>query len=184
MAEDKNKLGGLGDAVQNTKVEVNADTVKQNMSKESEKQSVFGTKPVEQGTTIPRPEMERRPETGDRSFGSVMAFDGPGPETINGRLAMLGCLWGFLSEAFTGERIVDQVNYVGSPGLFWLLTTAQVIIWASLVPIFNGESPDSRKNGPFTAQAERWNGRIAMIGFAGILINEAIRLKPVFPHLW
>ena len=59
--------------------------------------------------------------------------------------AMVGCVWALVAELMTGLRVVDQVNYPGSPGLFWLLATAQVIIWASLIPLFNGESPDSRK---------------------------------------
>ena len=75
----------LQDAVDKTKVNVTAEGVKQNMQDDSEKASIFGTKPVS-GTTLGRPELERRPETGDRSLGSVMAFDGPAPETINGRL--------------------------------------------------------------------------------------------------
>ncbi|CAM6091798.1 unnamed protein product [Calypogeia fissa] len=46
-----------------------------------EKQSVFGAVPSS-GSLYPRPEVERRPETGDRSFGSIFAFDGAAPETI------------------------------------------------------------------------------------------------------
>ena len=51
---------------------------------QSEKQSVFGAEPAP--GALPRSELERRPETGERTFGNIMAFDGPGPETINGRL--------------------------------------------------------------------------------------------------
>ena len=36
--------------------------------------------------TTGRPELERRPETGSTSFYNIMSFDGPGPETMNGRL--------------------------------------------------------------------------------------------------
>lgn len=51
----------------------------------SEKQSILGARPT---TTVPwpRPELERRPETGDRSLGSLFAVDGAAPETINGRM--------------------------------------------------------------------------------------------------
>eukprot|EP00850_Spirogloea_muscicola_P015999 SM000127S26615 [mRNA] locus=s127:82149:87166:- [translate_table: standard] len=161
------------DAVKGTKVNITADKVRENMAREDEKRSVVGTVPSKTGTTIPRPEIERRPETGDTTFQSVMAFDGPGPETINGRLAMVGFFWGLIGEYYTHKTIVQQVTEPGSTGLFWLLVFGQVFFYASLVPMFQGESPDSRVNGPFNAQAERWNGRTAMLGFAGLLAFEA-----------
>eukprot|EP00850_Spirogloea_muscicola_P000343 SM000001S04745 [mRNA] locus=s1:1944317:1949047:- [translate_table: standard] len=161
------------DAVKGTKVNTTADKVRENMAREDEKRSVVGTVPSKTGTTIPRPEIERRPETGDTTFQSVMAFDGPGPETINGRLAMVGFFWGLIGEYYTHKTIVQQVTESGSTGLFWLLVFGQVFFYASLVPMFQGESPDSRVNGPFNAQAERWNGRTAMLGFAGLLAFEA-----------
>lgn len=160
-----------------------------------EKKSVLGVEPTP-GSTLGRPELERRPETGSTSFFNIMSFDGPGPETMNGRLvrgnselvvltksglcsapsimttyshqivcrineiysgpitdsviftflqAMLGCVWAVVAELMTGLRVVDQVNTPGSSGLFWLLTATQITIWASLIPLFNGESPDSRR---------------------------------------
>lgn len=179
-ASKGDRFAGVKEFIDSTKVPLTRDDILENQENNaSEKQSVVGTTPPP-GTTIPRAEVDRRPELGNTSFGSIMAFDGPGPETINGRLAMLGCAWGLISELTTGQRIVDQVNYAGSPGLFWLVTSANVLILASLIPIFNGESTDSRKNGPFTAKAERWNGRLAMIGFAGILIWEFIFGRALF----
>lgn len=72
--------------VDNTKVEITRESVLDHMEDAtSERQSVVGKVPSS-GGTFPRPEIERRPETGSRSFGSIMAFDGAGPETINGRL--------------------------------------------------------------------------------------------------
>jgi len=71
---------------QSTKQEITKEDILRNQeSNESEKQSVFGAKP-NSGSLYPRPELERRPETGSKSFGSVFAFDGAAPETINGRL--------------------------------------------------------------------------------------------------
>eukprot|EP00850_Spirogloea_muscicola_P008303 SM000044S15950 [mRNA] locus=s44:166031:171097:- [translate_table: standard] len=166
-------LDTVKDAVKGTKVNITADKVRENMAREDEKRSVVGTVPSKTGTTIPRPEIERRPETGDTTFQSIMAFDGPGPETINGRLAMVGFFWGLIGEYYTHKTIVQQVTEPGSTGLFWLLVFGQVFFYASLVPMFQGESPDSRVNGPFNAQAERWNGRTAMLGFAGLLAFEA-----------
>jgi len=162
----------------NTKVNIDPEEVKRTMQRERD--SVFGTVPPE-GSPLGRSELERRPETGRRDFFNLMAFDGPGPETINGRLAMLGCVAAFMMERATGLRVIEQVNMPN--GLFWPATLTYVIFWASLVPMFNGESPDSRRNGPFTAKAERWNGRLAMIGFAGILLGEVVVNGPIFA-LW
>lgn len=64
---------------------------------------------------------------------------------LNALQAMLGCVWAVVAELMTGLRVVDQVNTPGSSGLFWLLTATQITIWASLIPLFNGESPDSRR---------------------------------------
>lgn len=161
----------LQSAIDSTKNPVTAGDVQKNQAtNQSEKQSVFGSVPA--SGSLPRPEMERRPETGDRSFGSIMAFDGPGPETINGRLAMTGFVWALISEALTHKTIWQQITEPYNTGFFWLVAATNIIIFASLVPMFNGESPDSRSNGPFNGQAERWNGRIAMIGYAGLLAYE------------
>ncbi len=71
---------------QSTKHEITKDDILRNQeSNESEKRSVFGAKP-NSGSLYPRPELERRPETGSKSFSSVFAFDGAAPETINCRL--------------------------------------------------------------------------------------------------
>ncbi|MCO5578488.1 hypothetical protein L7F22_054670 [Adiantum nelumboides] len=123
-----------------------------------------------------RPESERRPEEGNTDPGSVMRFDGPAPETINSRLAMVGIVWALGAELVSGQSLVQQVTQ-GS-GFIWFLLVAPVFIWATLVPIFGrGESPDSRQAGPFRAKAERWNGRAAMIGIVALLLTEQFLLK-------
>jgi hypothetical protein len=57
-----------------------------------------------------RPEEERRPEFGNTSPVSIFKFDGPLPETVNGRLAMLGMAAAFLTEATTGMSVYEQVS--------------------------------------------------------------------------
>merc|ERR1711977_638442 len=44
------------------------------------------------------------------TFGETMAFSGSGPETINGRLAMLGFIAALGAEASSGETIFQQVG--------------------------------------------------------------------------
>jgi hypothetical protein len=179
--------GKVESYVESTKVDVTKDAVQKHQESGAgdEKRSVVGSKPAPGNDQLPRPELERRPETGDNSFGSVMAFDGAGPETINGRLAMLGVFIALGVELFTGLTIWDQVLGAGAvERLGWFFALTQLIFTASLVPFSKRESPDSRKSGPFTAKAERWNGRLAMLGFAGIIITEVVKQGPLLPHIF
>jgi hypothetical protein len=193
QATENSGPAGLREAVdQATKKEITKeDILRHQESDESEKNAVFGQKPAkgsfyrseenpEGPAGYPRPEIERRPETGDRSFGSIFAFDGAAPETINGRLAMLGFVWAFLAEKATGLTVGQQVFGPGNFGNISFIALVQLIAYASLVPIINGESTDARSFGPFNAKAERWNGRLAMLGFAALLLDEFIRQTPVF----
>jgi hypothetical protein len=91
--------GPLADAKaavdQQTKTTITKDDILRNQeTNESEKKSVFGTEPTS-GSLYPRPEVERRPETGSKSFFSVFAFDGAAPETINCRLVIIFIAHGY-----------------------------------------------------------------------------------------
>lgn len=43
------------------------------------------------------------------TMGSLMAFDGPAPEIVNGRLAMLGFVAALGAELSSGESVMMQV---------------------------------------------------------------------------
>eukprot|EP00877_Chromochloris_zofingiensis_P013543 jgi/Chrzof1/8442/Cz03g10240.t1_ELIP9[v5.2] len=95
-----------------------------------------------------------------------MRFNGPGPELINGRLAMLGFLLAARNEFQTGETVLQQSMHVPWP---WLLLLA-VVVYASLVPMLKGARHEAF--GIFSPRAEVTNGRAAMLGFAVLLLLE------------
>lgn len=171
-------IDSVKEAVKDTKVNITEKDIQKGMSENPasawESDSGASKSPLGVGRT----EMDRRPETGDRSFGSLMAFDGAGPETINGRLAMLGVPIALIGEALTGKTIFEQLVGGNNTGLFLFGLVTNIVLWASLTTMFQGESPDSRRNGIFTAQAERWNGRTAMLGFVGLILFEVIHRHP------
>eukprot|EP00955_Chlamydomonas_euryale_P055080 356030-Chlamydomonas_euryale.AAC.1 len=98
-----------------------------------------------------------------------MAFSGIGPETINGRLAMLGFVAAVGAELSTGEPVLQQ--WAQEP--FLIFATFALIIAGSLVPFLQGNK-NKETVGPWSPSAELLNGRAAMIGFASLLILEAI----------
>jgi hypothetical protein len=63
-----------------------------------------------------------------------MKFNGSAPETVNGRLAMLGFLIAAHEEAQTGHTIVYQ--FLNGPWQHYLMFA--VFVYASMVPIMKG----------------------------------------------
>jgi len=110
------------------------------------------------------------PVKGAPSFGEVMAFAGPAPETINGRLCMLAFVSAIGAELSTHESVAAQFADAAPAIVF----TAVLFTAASLVPIFKNADRDT-SFGPFTPKVELINGQIAMLGFAGLLIVEAVK---------
>jgi hypothetical protein len=106
----------------------------------------------------------------------AMAFSNPvGPETINGRLAMLGVLAAIGAELATGQDFITQ--FQGATPI--VLATWAVIAGASLVPILKGADPTAAF-GPLTHTAEMANGRAAMLGLAALIIIELTKGSALF----
>mmetsp|Transcript_34355 Transcript_34355/g.97317 ORF Transcript_34355/g.97317 Transcript_34355/m.97317 type:complete len:175 (-) Transcript_34355:96-620(-) len=105
----------------------------------------------------------------------AMSFSGAGPEIINGRLSMLGFVAALGAELASGETVGKQFSEI--PGLMIFLVA--LFTTATLVP-FVKNGTDRPTFGPFTANAELINGRAAMIGFAALLIAEAVRGSALF----
>jgi hypothetical protein len=98
-----------------------------------------------------------------------MAFSGPAPELINGRLAMLAFVAALGAELSTGESVLRQ--FADQPT--GVLLAGITFIAASLIPILKATKREAF--GPFSPAAEMLNGRAAMIGFASLLAVEAVR---------
>lgn len=105
-------------------------------------------------------------------FSDVMAFGGPAPERINGRLAMIGFVAAMAVEVARGQGVFEQISDGGVP---WFLGTSVVLTLASLVPLFQGVSVESKSKGVMTSDAELWNGRLAMLGLIALAFTEYVK---------
>ncbi|KVH91690.1 Chlorophyll A-B binding protein [Cynara cardunculus var. scolymus] len=91
-------------------------------------------------------------------FTDVLAFSGPAPERINGRLAMIGFVATMAVELSSGQDVFTQIS---NGGVTVFVVTSVVLSVASLVPLLKGVSVQSKSKGIMTSDAELWNGRVA-----------------------
>nr|AFK48277.1 unknown [Lotus japonicus] len=122
-------------------------------------------------TPSPPPPKPRAPKVSTK-FSDVMAFGGPAPERINGRLAMIGFVAAMAVEVARGQGVFEQISDGGVP---WFLGTSVVLTLASLVPLFQGVSVESKSKGVMTSDAELWNGRLAMLGLIALAFTEYVK---------
>lgn len=108
------------------------------------------------------------------SLFDALKFNGPAPELINGRLAMMGILMGGWQEAHTGLTLAQQAAELPLSELLLLAGW----VYASLVPILKGAKMEAF--GIFTPRAEITNGRAAMLGFGILLLLEHKAGVPFF----
>jgi hypothetical protein len=106
----------------------------------------------------------------------ALAFSGPAPERINGRLAMVGFVSALAVEASRGGGLLSQAG--SGSGLAWFAATAAVLSVASLVPVLKGDSAEARSGGVMSANAELWNGRFAMLGLVALAFTEYLTGAP------
>jgi hypothetical protein len=125
-----------------------------------------------------RAQANKGPEKPAASPGlwDALAFSGPAPERINGRLAMVGFVSALAVEASRGGGLLSQAG--SGSGLAWFVATAAVLSVASLVPVLKGESAEARSGGVMSADAELWNGRFAMLGLVALAVTEYITGAP------
>ncbi|KAG2632024.1 low molecular mass early light-inducible protein HV60, chloroplastic-like [Panicum virgatum] len=124
----------------------------------------------------PSTPLTAKPKAASPGLWDALAFSGPAPERINGRLAMVGFVSALAVEASRGGGLLSQAG--SGSGLAWFAATAAVLSVASLVPVLRGESAESRSGGVMSADAELWNGRFAMLGLVALAVTEYISGAP------
>ncbi|XP_078180465.1 early light-induced protein 2, chloroplastic-like isoform X1 [Carex rostrata] len=125
--------------------------------------------------TSPSPSPKPTPKVSTK-FSDVLAFSGPAPERINGRLAMLGFVAAIAAEAASGEDLFAQLSNGGIPAFFGAEVLFSV---ASLVPLFKGKNVESITTGIMNESAEMWNGRFAMLGLVALAFTEYLKGGPL-----
>ena len=116
-----------------------------------------------------------KPKT-STSIWNALAFSGPAPERINGRLAMVGFVTALAVEAGRGDGLLSQLG--SGTGQAWFAYCVAVLSVASLVPLLQGENAEGRAGAIMNANAELWNGRFAMLGLVALAVTEFITGTP------
>ncbi len=148
------------------------------MAQEEQKEQPIESKtPITPPISPPQPQPQPQPASTrsprmSTKFSDVLAFSGPAPERINGRLAMIGFVAAIAVELANGQDVFTQISNGGIP---WFLGTSVVLSLASLIPLFQGVSVESKSQGFMSSDAELWNGRFAMLGLIALAFTEYLK---------
>ena len=85
---------------------------------------------------------------------------------------MIGFVAALAVELSNGQDVFDQIS---NGGISWFLGTSIVLSLASLIPLFQGVSVESKSKGLMTSDAEMWNGRFAMLGLVALAFTEYVK---------
>ncbi|CAL2224875.1 unnamed protein product [Prunus armeniaca] len=102
----------------------------------------------------PPPSNTPFPSKVSTKFSDLLAFSGPAPERINGRLAMVGFVSALASGSIQGTGCVCP----------------DIRRWSLVVRV----SVESKSNGIMTSDAELLNGRLAMLGLVALALTEYV----------
>ncbi|CAN6197044.1 unnamed protein product [Urochloa humidicola] len=127
-------------------------------------------------TPTPKPKPLAANKPSSPGLWDALAFSGPAPERINGRLAMVGFVSALAVEASRGDGLLSQAG--SGSGLAWFAATAAMLSVASLVPVLRAESAEARSGGVMSGDAELWNGRFAMLGLVALAFTEHLTGAP------
>jgi hypothetical protein len=87
---------------------------------------------------------------------------------------MVGFLAAASAELDGGGTVLEQLAHPS-----WGVVTAVVLAaYGTMIPVLGGCVEEDF--GPFSVKAERWNGRLAMLGFAALLALENWAPVPFF----
>jgi hypothetical protein len=111
----------------------------------------------------------------------IMKFDGPAPELINGRLAMIAFVAAISAEASSHITVFEQFKDASLA----VVAFSALIMVASIIPIVRGTDflDDGGGEGfrpGFNVTNELINGRAAMLGLALLIVYELGAKTPLF----